>query len=266
MKKTTLLLLLSCCFACKVNQYTGKKTLNFFNNKQVFPIAFKEYNSFIAKNPPVKNTIESEKIKRIGEKITAAAQAYFSHKGTPEFLKDYAWEYNVIESEQKNAWCMPGGKIVFYTGILPIAKTPDGIAAIMGHEVAHALADHGAQRMSVNVLKKGVDFIALKSTEKQPKDKRERILTAYGYGSQLGVLLPFSRKHEIEADKIGLELMTIAGYDPKEAANVWRRMQANATGKKVPEILSTHPSSERRIKQLEAHIPHAIARAKELEK
>lgn len=160
---------------------------------------------------------------------------------------------------------MPGGKIVFYTEILPIAKTADGIAAIMGHEVAHALADHGAQHMSAGALKTGLDLIALKTTEKQPEEKRKKILTAYGYGSQLGVILPFSRKHETEADKIGLELMTIAGFDPKEAAEVWRRMQQITGGNNVPEILSTHPSSERRIKHLEAHIPYAEALAKELQ-
>ena len=267
MRKLSLLSFLIClCFSCKVNQYTGKKTLNFFNNKQVFPVAFKEYKSFLTENPPVKNTPESNQIKSIGQKITAAAQAYFVHKGKPQFLKDYAWEYNLIDSAEKNAWCMPGGKIVFYTGILPIAKTPDGIAAIMGHEVAHALADHGAQRMSANTLKTGLDFIAAKSTEKQPEEKRKKILAAYGYGSQLGVVLPFSRKHEIEADKIGLELMTIAGYNPKEAAEVWRRMQADTGGKAPPEILSTHPSSTRRIKTLEAHIAYADSLAKVIQK
>ena len=267
MRKLSLLSFFLClCFFCKVNQYTGKKTLNFFSNKQVFPVAFKEYKSFITENPPVKNTIESDQIKVIGQKITAAAQAYFTHKGKAQFLNDYAWEYNLIHSEEKNAWCMPGGKIVFYTGILPIAKNPDGIAAIMGHEVAHALADYGAQRMSANTLKTGLDFIAAKSTEKQPEEKRKKILAAYGYGSQLGVILPFSRKHEIEADKIGLELMTIAGYNPKEAAEVWRRMQTDAGGKVPPEILSTHPSSKRRIKTLEAHIAYADSLAKVIQK
>ena len=267
MRKLSLLSFLIClCFSCKVNQYTGKKTLNFFNNKQVFPVAFKEYKSFLTENPPVKNTPESNQIKSIGQKITAAAQAYFVHKGKPQFLKDYAWEYNLIDSAEKNAWCMPGGKIVFYSGILPVAKTPDGIAAIMGHEVAHALADHGAQRMSANALKTGLDFIATKSTEKQPEEKRKKILAAYGYGSQLGVILPFSRKHEIEADKIGLELMTIAGYNPKEAAEVWRRMQADTGGKAPPEILNTHPSSTRRIKTLEAHIAYADSLAKVIQK
>ena len=174
MKKLSLLtFLLCCCIACKVNQYTGKKTLNFFSNEKVFPVAFNEYSSFISKNPPVNNTTESRQIMVIGQKITASAQAYFEHKGQAKFLKDYAWEYNLIQNDQKNAWCMPGGKIVFYTGILPIAKTPDGIAAIMGHEVAHALADHGEHRMSANAIKTGLDFIAAKSTEKTTRGETQ---------------------------------------------------------------------------------------------
>lgn len=143
---------------------------------------------------------------------------------------------------------MPGGKIVFYTVILPIAKTTDGIAAIMGHEIAHALTDRGAQRMSTNTLKTGLDFFAARSTEKQPEEKRKKIIATYGYGSQLSVIIPFSRKHEIEA------------------AEVWRRMQAYTDGKVPPEILSTHPSSQRRIKTLEAHICYGDSLAKVIQK
>lgn len=260
---------LSLCFilitACKTNSYTGKKTLNFYGNKTVFPVAFKEYASFLEKNPPVLNTPESKRIKAIGQKITAAAESYYAYKGQLSHLKDYAWEYNLVKNDQRNAWCMPGGKIVFYTDILPIAATDAGIAAIMGHEVAPALADHGAQRMSANTVKTGLDIILNKTTENQPEEKRKRILTAYGYGSQLGVLLPFSRKHETEADKIGLELMVIAGYNPQEAANVWRRMKAAGNGKAPPELLSTHPSNEKRIQHIEAHIPIAKELAKRIQ-
>ena len=134
MRKLSLLSFILClCFSYKVNQYTGKKTSTFFSNKQVFPATFKEFKNFITKNLPLKNSKESNQIKAFGQTITAAAQAYFVHKGNPQFLKDYAWEYNLIDSKEKNAWCMPGGKIVFYTGILSIAKTPDGITAIFGH-------------------------------------------------------------------------------------------------------------------------------------
>ena len=179
-------------------------------------------------------------------------------------MKDYAWEYNLVNNSARNAWCMTGGKIVFYSGILPIAKTEDGIAAIMGHEVAHALANHGAQRMSATTLKTGLDILVQKSTEKKPENKRNKLLTTYGIGSQVGILLPFSRSHESEADRIGLELMVIAGFDPQEAVGVWERMQAASQGKSPPELLSTHPSNARRIQEIKAHIPQAKALAKEI--
>lgn len=252
--------------SCKVNQYTGNKTLNFYGNKTIFPVAFKQYTAFLTENPPVTNTEASKKIKTIGAKITAAAEAYFKHKGNPSYLADYVWEYNLVDNPQRNAWCMPGGKIVFYTGILPIAKTDDGIAAIMGHEVAHALANHGAQRMSANTLKAGLDLIAKKATQKQPENKQQRILMAYGVGSQVGLILPFNRKHETEADRIGLELMTIAGYNPQEAVGVWNRMKKAAEGKAPPEILSTHPSNERRIRSIQSHIKQADSLAKIIRK
>lgn len=229
-------------------------------------MAFKEYSSFLEENEVVENTDESMQIKRVGEKITAAAEAYFQHKGNSTFLEDYAWEYNLVKNEQRNAWCMPGGKIVFYTGILATAKTEAGIAAIMGHEVAHALADHGAQRMSANTAKLGLDYLVGKSVENKTEDKQKKILMAYGIGSQVAGVLPFSRKHETEADRIGLELMTIAGYEPKEAAELWRRMQAASEGKTPPEILSTHPSSLRRIRNIEAHIPVADSLAAIIQK
>lgn len=148
----------------------------------------------------------------------------------------------------------------------PLQKPQMESLLLWGMKSPMPLADHGAQRMSANTLKTGLDFIAAKSIEKQPEEKRKKILAAYGYGSQLGVILPFSRKHEIEADKIGLELMTIAGFNPKEAAEVWRRMQADAGGKAPPEILTTHPSSQRRIKTLEAHIAYADSLAKVIQK
>ena len=267
MKHCTYLIILVLLFtACKVNQYTGKKTFNFYGNKKVFPLAFKEYSSFLEKSEVLHNTPESDQIKRIGKKITAAAVAYFKHKGNPAFLKDYAWEYNLVKNDQRNAWCMPGGKIVFYTGILSTAKTEGGIAAIMGHEVAHALADHGAQRMSANTAKAGLDYLVGRSVKHKPQDQQQKILMAYGVGSQVVAILPFSRKHETEADQIGLELMTIAGYDPKEAADLWRRMHAASQGKTPPEILSTHPSSEKRIRTIEAHIPKADSLAAVIQK
>ena len=250
MRPTFFLILLILISGCKVNHLTGKKTFNAFSNKQLFPMALQQYNSFLKENKPVIGTKAQRQISKIGVDIALAAQKYFAFKGQPNFLKEYEWEYNLVENEQRNAWCMPGGKIVFYTGILPIAKNPDGIAAIMGHEVAHALADHGGQRMSISLAQQGLNILAVKATEKQPEAKRKAILTAYGIGSSVGGVLPFSRKHESEADKIGLELMAIAGYNVDEAPKLWERMKAASGGKSQPEILSTHPSNQRRIDNL----------------
>ena len=258
--------LIVCIFfsACKVNHLTGKKTFNAFSNKQLFPMALKQYNSFLKENEPIKGTEEQQQILRIGKNIAEAAQKYFAFKGQPNYLQEYAWEYNLVKNPQRNAWCMPGGKIVLYTGILPIANNPDGIAAIMGHEVAHALADHGGQRMSISLAQQGLNLVALKATEKQPEAKRKAILTAYGIGSSVGAVLPFSRKHESEADKIGLELMAIAGYKVEEAPKLWERMKAASKGKSQPEILSTHPSNQRRIDNLKNWASGAKALAKEI--
>ena len=170
--------------------------------------------------------------------------------------------HELSEREKEDAMCtylmmFAGGKIVFYTVILPIAKNADGIAAIMGHEVAHALLDHGGQRMSMSMAQQVGNIVAIKATEKQPEKKRSAILMAYGIGSSVGAVLPFSRKHESEADKIGLELMAIAGYDVTEAPKLWERMKAASGRKSQPELLSTHPSNQRRIDELKRWIPDA---------
>lgn len=226
-------------------------------------MAFSQYKAFLEDNK-VLSTKESVEIKDIGQQIAKAAQTYFTYKGAPNYLKDYAWEYNLVENSARNAWCKPGGKIVFYTGILPVAKNKDGIAAIMGHEVAHALLDHGGQRMSISLAQQGLNLVALKATEKQPEKTRKAVLTAYGIGSTVGAVLPFSRKHETEADKIGLELIILAGYNPEEAPKLWERMKAASKGNAPPEILSTHPSNQKRIDNLKRWIPEARRLASEI--
>ena len=263
MKKYLFLVVLTILSSCKVNQLTGKKTFNVFSNKQLFPMAFSQYESFLKEHPVIRNTSESQNIKDIGGRIAKAAQLYFEYKGAPNYLKEYAWEYNLVQNDQRNAWCMPGGKIVFYTGILPVAANSDGIAAIMGHEVAHALLDHGGQRMSLSLAQQGLNLVALKATEKQPEKKCKAILTAYGLGSTVGAVLPFSRKHESEADKIGLELMILAGYNPQEAHLLWERMKAASGGKAPPELIkypSLQSKTNRQPKTLDSRGPKKSSR------
>lgn len=241
--------------ACKTNPFTGKSTLNFYPNSQIFPTAFAQYDQFLNENKVVENTSEAKMIEKVGQRIASAAERWLAANGQPGYLKDYKWEYNLVQDETVNAWCMPGGKIVFYTGIMPICQGETGVAVVMGHEVAHALADHGAQRMSAGTLQQ-LGAVAGNVAIKDPQ-KRNMFNQAYGVGSSVGLMLPFSRSHETEADLIGLQMMAIAGYNPDEAADLWRRMKAKSGGQAPPEFLSTHPSNDTRIANLEQWAPMA---------
>ncbi|WP_282079197.1 M48 family metallopeptidase [Aquimarina algiphila] len=255
----SILLLMSCG---ATNPFTGKKTLSLVPNSQILPMAFQQYNQFLGENKVVKGTSDAEMIKRVGQKIAKASERYLNARGYVGYLKDYRWEYNLVQDETVNAWCMPGGKIVFYTGILPIAKTETGIAAIMGHEVAHALANHGQQRMSAGKIQQVAGAATAVAISGKDQQTQQIVGTAFGLGSQFGVMLPFSRSHETEADEIGILLMAIAGYNPDEAAELWKRMKANSGGQAPPEFMSTHPSSDTRIANLTAWAPGAKAEAK----
>ncbi len=246
--------------SCATNPFTGKKTMAFVPNSQLFPSAFAQYDQFLSENNIIKGTKEAEMIARVGQRIAVAAERWLDANGQQGYLKDYKWEYNLVNDKTVNAWCMPGGKIVFYTGILPVAENETAIAAIMGHEVAHALANHGQQRMSAGMLQQ-LGAVAGNVAINDAKS-RELFNQAYGIGSQVGGMLPFSRSHETEADKIGLYLMAIAGYNPDEAAELWKRMKANSGGQAPPEFLSTHPSNDSRIAELIELAPLAKAEAK----
>lgn len=256
MKKIILILVIFLgVSACKVNPFTGKKMLNMFPNSQLFPMAFANYDQFLSENNAVEDTPEARMITNVGQRIASAAERWLTANGYPGYLKDYKWEYKLVQNDAVNAWCMPGGKIVFYTGILPICQDETGVAVVMGHEVAHALADHGAQRMSAGQLQQiGAVAGNILIRDQQMLNTFNQ---AYGVGTQLGVMLPFSRSHETEADRIGLQIMAIAGYNPDEAADLWKRMKANSGGEAPPEFMSTHPSNETRINNLTAWAPLA---------
>lgn len=247
-------------FACKTNPFTGKKVLNFYPNSQIFPMAFAQYDQFLTENNVVENSSEAKMITKVGQRISSAAEKWLTANGYAGYLKDYKWEYNLVKDETVNAWCMPGGKIVFYTGILPICDGETGVAVVMGHEVAHALADHGAQRMSAGTLQQ-LGAVAGNIAIQDPQ-KRNMFNQAYGVGSTVGIMLPFSRSHETEADRIGLQIMAIAGYNPDEAAELWKRMKAKSGGEAPPEFMSTHPSNDTRISNLTEWAPLARAEAK----
>jgi predicted Zn-dependent protease len=248
-------------YSCATNPITGKKSLNFVSNSELFPSSFQQYGTFLKENKIITGTADAKKVETVGMKIKAAAEKYLNYLGQSQYLNDYRWEYKLVDSKEVNAWCMPGGKIVVYSGILPITKTDAGLATVMGHEVSHALANHGAQRMSASQLQQlGAAGIAV-ATGNQSAEKQQMWQQYYGIGSQVGVMLPFSRGHESEADKIGLTLMAIAGYNPDDSIAFWQRMAAQGSGQSQPEFLSTHPSDATRIANLQALIPEAKAMA-----
>lgn len=245
--------------SCKTNPFTGKNTLNFRSNNEIFPMAFSEYNKFLNENKVIKNTKEAQMIQRVGQRIAKAAEKYLTQKGYAGYLNDYRWEFNLVENKEQNAWCMPGGKIVFYSGILPIAQNERGVAVIMGHEIAHALADHGAQRMSASDVQ---NFGAMLGNLLLKDSKYLDVFNqAYGIGTTVGVMLPFSRSHENEADEIGLQIMAIAGYNPEEGAKVWQRMSQHSKSS-GNSLLSTHPTHQERIQNLRLLVPKVKQEAK----
>lgn len=248
--------------ACKTNPFTGEKNLNFVSNDQLFPSSFQQYDQFLSEHDVIKGTEEAQMIKRVGEKIKTASERYLNANGYQGFLKDFKWEYNLVKDESVNAFAMPGGKIVFFTGILDVAESETGVAVVMAHEIAHALADHGAQRMSAAQLQQLGAVAGTVALSGKSQETQQIFAQAYGLGSQVGVMLPFSRGHESEADRIGLTLMAIAGYDPDEAPELWKRMAAQKDGQAPPEFLSTHPSNQTRINNLQKWAPEAKAEAK----
>lgn len=260
-KKTlTILSIIMVVVACTTNPFTGKQTLALVPNSQILPMAFQQYDQFLTENNVITGTSDARMIKNVGQKISTAAERYLTANGYAGYLKDYRWDYNLVDDPAINAWCMPGGKIVFYTGILPIANGEAGVAAIMGHEVAHALANHGQQRMSAGQLQ-AIGAVAGNIALSGDPKNQEIFNQAYGIGSTVGVMLPFSRGHETESDRIGLTLMAIAGYDPIVGAELWQRM-SQAGGGAPPEFLSTHPSNETRINNITMWAPEARAEAK----
>lgn len=203
-------------------------------------------------------TADANRIKQIGARIQKAVETYMAENNLSDQLKGFAWEFNLVNDNTVNAWCMPGGKVVFYTGILPVCKNDNGIAIVMGHEIAHAVANHGAERMSQGLVAQGISTAVNVATMEKSPVLQQLFQTSFGVGSGLG-MLAFSRQHESEADKMGIIFAAMAGYDPREAPAFWERMRSMSGGGAPPEFMSTHPSHDRRINDLNAMMPEAVA-------
>ncbi|SDX81871.1 Peptidase family M48 [Lutibacter oricola] len=248
--------------SCSTVPITGRKRINLVSDAQILPSSFAQYSTFLKENKISTDARKTNEIQSVGIRISKAVDKFMRANNMVSEANNYRWEFNLINDNTVNAWCMPGGKVVFYTGILPICANTDGIAAVMGHEVAHAFAKHGQERMtSAYAQQLGGVAVAVGTANKDPK-ARELWNMAYGVGSQLG-MLAYSRTHETEADKLGMVFMIMAGYKPEEAVNVWIRMSQRADASKAPpEFLSTHPSNQTRIKNLRAFLPTAMVLAK----
>jgi predicted Zn-dependent protease len=222
-------------------------------------MAGQQYQQFLSENKVISNTTnkDAEMVRRVGQRIANAVESYYKEKGLTDALKDYKWEYNLVDSKEVNAWCMPGGKIVVYTGLLPITQNEAALAIVMGHEVSHAIFQHGNERMSQQLGAEVVSTGLQVAMANKPAQTQNAFMTAFGIGAQVGVLLPFSRKHELEADHWGLIWAAMAGYNPQEAIPLWQRM-ASSGGQKPPEFLSTHPDDGHRIEELKKYMPEAL--------
>ena len=252
-----IIVILFLSLSCTTVPITGRQQFSILPNSAMISMSLQQYNEFLKNNKISSNQEQTQMVKKVGRKIQMAVEQYFTDKNMSYALKDYKWEFNLIESEEKNAWAMPGGKVVVYEGILPITKNEAGLAVVMGHEIAHAIAKHGNERMSQGLIAQMGGMALSKALEEQPGKTRQLWMTVFGVGTQFGVMLPFSRLQETEADHLGLIFMAIAGYDPDEAVEVWKRMAQMKEGQTPPKFLSTHPTNETRIRKIKETIPKA---------
>jgi len=243
---------------CALNMVTGRNQLSLVNESELQLMAVSQYRTFLTDNKVLgSNNRDAAMVDRVGARISNAITRYYSAQGKGAVLEGYKWEFNTVESKEVNAWCMPGGKVMVYTGLLPVTQNETGLAIVMGHEIAHAVASHGNERMSRAMVQQ-LGGVALQvALAQKPQETQELFMMSYGIGSQVGAMLPWSRQQETEADQYGLIFAAMAGYDPREAIPFWERMSA-AGGAGPPEFLSTHPSDETRMRKLKQFMPEAL--------
>jgi predicted Zn-dependent protease len=237
---------------------TGRKQLNLIPGSEMLSMSDQQYSDFLKQNKLSTDQQQTALVRKVGSRIQGAVERYMSEKGMSDQLSGYKWEFNLVESKEVNAWCMPGGKVVVYTGILPVTKDENGLAVVLGHEIAHAVAQHGNERMSQELLAQLGGMALQEALAQKPEQTKQIWMSAFGAGVQVGALLPFSRTQESEADHLGLIFMSMAGYDPKGAVTFWQRMAQQSAGQAPPEFLSTHPSDQSRIEKIQSELPEAM--------
>lgn len=254
------LLLLPLLMSCQKNVITGRNQLLIIGEGEVQKLANTQYRDFLNKNPVVGqgSTRDQMMVASVGNRLAVAVTQYADEMGRADLLKGYNWEFNLVNKNEVNAWCMPGGKVVVYTGLLPVAQNEAALAVVMGHEVAHAIARHGNERMSQGLVQQLGGVALAVAVMDKPYETQQLFMAAYGVGTTVGAMLPFSRKHELEADRFGLIFAAKAGYDPREAEGFWTRMAKANSGQKPPEFLNTHPSDETRIRKVREYAEEAM--------
>jgi predicted Zn-dependent protease len=260
MKKIILFLFISSVLTgCILNKVTGRKQLSLVQESELQLMAVGQYNSFLSENKVLNSgsNKDAAMVDRVGARISNAITKYFKTQGKESVTEGYKWEFNTVDSKEVNAWCMPGGKVVVYSGLLPVTQNETALAIVVGHEIAHAIAKHGSERMSEAMMQQ-LGGVALQvALSQKPQQTQDLFLQSYAIGSTVGAMLPWSRQQETEADQYGLIFAAMAGYNPQEASAFWQRM-SSAGGAKPPEFLSTHPSDESRMRKLKQFMPEAM--------
>lgn len=245
--------------SCTTNAITGRSQLSLVSEESLQQEAVSQYRSFLSENKVVSpsNNKDAEMVRRVGQRIANAITEYYKQKGLTNEISGYKWEFNLVQNPEVNAWCMPGGKVVVYTGLLNVTQNEAALAIVLGHEITHAVAHHGQERISEAMLAQGLGTVGNVFTQGNPQVNN--IFNAiYAPGAQIGVLLPNSRKQEYEADHYGLIFAAMAGYNPREAIPLWERMEKLNGGNTTPEILSDHPLDSKRIAKLKSYMPEAL--------
>ncbi len=260
MKKIIYLLFITLVLTgCALNLLTGRKQLNLVSESEMQLMATDQYRVFLSENKVLNSgtSRDAASVDRVGARISKAITIFFDNRGESSLLEGYKWEFNTVDSKEINAWCMPGGKVVVYSGLLPVTGNEAALAIVLGHEIAHSVARHGNERMSQAMVQQLGGMALQVAIAEKPQETQNLFMTAYGIGSTVGAVLPWSRQQETEADQYGLIFSAIAGYDPREAIPFWQRMAA-AGGGAPPEFLSTHPSDATRLRKLEQFMPEAL--------
>lgn len=243
--------------SCSTVPLTGRKQLNLIPANEMLSLSYQQYDQFLTENKVSNDKKNTALVKKVGTNIQHAVEKYLAENNLSNRLDGYKWEFNLVQEDQVNAWCMPGGKVVVYTGILPITKNEIGLAVVLGHEIAHAIAEHGNERMSQGLVQQLGGAALSVALRDKPQLTQDLFLTAYGVGSTIGIL-SYSRTQESEADHLGLIFMAMADYNPNAAVDFWQRMAEMNKGSKPPEFLSTHPSDQTRINDIKNWLPEAL--------